>query len=168
MAWETRQVQIPALNDSKYVGMSVYNVTIMCVLGVAVSFVLGEEHTMSFVIISIFIIFCTTGTLCLVFVPKVNTKHYGAFISSLIFCQFVSLQIIEVRKEPAKRELKNGKTTMKMAGVAKTKEKTDNFEELLRIAKKVNFKLKGSIADIDKDIEETKQLIAKLGNEHFF
>lgn len=143
LAWETRQVQIPALNDSKYVGMSVYNVTIMCVLGVAVSFVLGEEHTMSFVIISIFIIFCTTGTLCLVFVPK----------------------IIEVRKEPAKRELKNGKTTMKMAGVAKTKEKTDNFEELLRIAKKVNFKLKGSIADIDKDIEETKQLIAKLEAE---
>jgi hypothetical protein len=53
---------------------------------------------------------------------------------------------------------------MKMAGVAKTKDKVDNFEELLRIAKKVNFKLKGSIVDIDKDIEETKLLIANLGN----
>ena len=72
LAWETRQVQIPALNDSKYVGMSVYNVTIMCVLGVAVSFVLNEEQTASFIIISFFIIFCTTGTLCLVFVPKVR------------------------------------------------------------------------------------------------
>ena len=72
LAWETRQVQIPALNDSKYVGMSVYNVAIMCVLGVAVSFVLSEEQTASFIIISIFIVFCTTGTLCLVFVPKVR------------------------------------------------------------------------------------------------
>ena len=72
MAWETRSVQIPALNDSKYVGMSVYNVAIMCILGVAVTFVLKDEQTASFVIISVFIIFCTTLTLCLVFVPKVS------------------------------------------------------------------------------------------------
>jgi gamma-aminobutyric acid type B receptor len=75
LAWETRQVQIPALNDSKYVGMSVYNVAIMCILGVAVTFVLKDEQTASFVIISVFIIFCTTGTLCLVFVPKVSSSH---------------------------------------------------------------------------------------------
>ena len=74
LAWETRSVQIPALNDSKYVGMSIYNVAIMCVLGVAVSFVLKDELNASFILIAIFIIFCTTGTLCLVFVPKVNSK----------------------------------------------------------------------------------------------
>ena len=72
MAWETRNVQIPALNDSKYVGMSVYNVVIMCVLGAAISFVLNEDQNASFIIISVFIIFCTTLTLCLVFVPKVG------------------------------------------------------------------------------------------------
>ena len=71
LAWETRNVSIPALNDSKYVGMSVYNVTIMCVLGVAISSVLYEQQNVSFLLISVFIIFCTTGTLCLVFVPKV-------------------------------------------------------------------------------------------------
>ena len=76
MAWETRQVQIPALNDSKYVGISVYNVTIMCVLGAAVSFVLSEERTASFIIISAFIIFCSTGTLSLVFVPKVIKSNF--------------------------------------------------------------------------------------------
>ena len=65
-------MQIPALNDSKYVGMSVYNVFIMCVLGAAISFVLNEDQNASFIIISVFIIFCTTGTLCLVFVPKVR------------------------------------------------------------------------------------------------
>ena len=72
LAWETRAVQIPALNDSKYVGMAIYNVAVMCVLGVAVSFVLRDELNASFVLIAIFIIFCTTGTLCLVFVPKVT------------------------------------------------------------------------------------------------
>ena len=36
LAWETRQVQVAALNDSKYIGMSLYNVTIMCVLGVGI------------------------------------------------------------------------------------------------------------------------------------
>ena len=53
-------------------GMSVYNVVIMCVIGGAVSFILADEQDVSYVIISIFIIFCTTGTLCLVFVPKVS------------------------------------------------------------------------------------------------
>ena len=60
------------ISFNRYVGMSVYNVAIMCVLGVAVSFVLKDEQNASFIIISIFIIFCTTGTLCLVFVPKVS------------------------------------------------------------------------------------------------
>ncbi|XP_034233337.1 gamma-aminobutyric acid type B receptor subunit 2 [Thrips palmi] len=70
LAWETRHVSIPALNDSKYVGMSVYNVVIMCVMGAAISFVLSDKQEASFIIISSFILFCTTGTLCLVFVPK--------------------------------------------------------------------------------------------------
>ena len=54
--------------------MSVYNVMIMCVLGVAISAVLSEQRNSSFVLISVFIIFCTTLTLCLVFVPKVRHK----------------------------------------------------------------------------------------------
>ncbi|XP_076353414.1 gamma-aminobutyric acid type B receptor subunit 2-like isoform X2 [Tachypleus tridentatus] len=70
LAWETRHVSIPALNDSKYIGMSVYNVVIMCVIGAAISFVLREQQDAAFIIISIFIIFCSTTTLCLVFVPK--------------------------------------------------------------------------------------------------
>ena len=72
LAWETRHVSIPALNDSKYIGMSVYNVVIMCVIGAGLSFMLREQQDAAFVIISIFIIFCSTATLCLVFVPKVR------------------------------------------------------------------------------------------------
>lgn len=75
LAWETRHVSIPALNDSKYVGMSVYNVVLMCVMGAAISFVLSDQQNYSFGIISVFILFCSTITVCLVFVPKVSTKE---------------------------------------------------------------------------------------------
>lgn len=44
----------------------------MCVIGASLSFVLRDQQDASFVIISIFIIFCSTTTLCLVFVPKVR------------------------------------------------------------------------------------------------
>ena len=53
LAWETRSVQVAALNDSKYIGMSLYNVTIMCVLGVGIQ--VGKmEHfeSLSFIIIN--------------------------------------------------------------------------------------------------------------------
>lgn len=67
-------MSIPALNDSKYIGMSVYNVVIMCVCGAAVSFVIKDQPNAAFIIIGLFIIFCTTITLCLVFVPKVSPR----------------------------------------------------------------------------------------------
>ncbi|XP_068205829.1 uncharacterized protein GABA-B-R2 isoform X3 [Palaemon carinicauda] len=71
LAWETRHVSIPALNDSKYIGFSVYNVVIMCVISAPISYVLSDKQDVCYLIISIFIIFCTTGTLCLVFGPKI-------------------------------------------------------------------------------------------------
>jgi len=89
LAWETRNVSIPALNDSKHVGMSVYNVVIMCVMGAAIALVLSDQKDAVFVLISIFIIFCTTATLILVFVPKVRRSQQdelsAAAIESLLF-----------------------------------------------------------------------------------
>ncbi|XP_072946009.1 uncharacterized protein GABA-B-R2 [Epargyreus clarus] len=70
LAWETRHVSIPALNDSKHIGLSVYNVFIMCIMGAPIALVLADHKDALFVLIAIFIIFCTTATLCLVFVPK--------------------------------------------------------------------------------------------------
>lgn len=74
LAWETRNVSIPALNDSKYIGMSVYNVGIMCIIGAAVSFLTRDQPNVQFCIVALVIIFCSTITLCLVFVPKVSRR----------------------------------------------------------------------------------------------
>ncbi|PIO61453.1 7 transmembrane receptor, partial [Teladorsagia circumcincta] len=43
LAWETRHVNVPALNDSKYIGMSVYNVVVMSILGLSISVILQDS-----------------------------------------------------------------------------------------------------------------------------
>ncbi|XP_017845925.1 gamma-aminobutyric acid type B receptor subunit 2 isoform X5 [Drosophila busckii] len=57
LAWETRHVSIPALNDSKHIGFSVYNVFITCIAGAAISLVLSDRKDLVFVLLSFFIIF---------------------------------------------------------------------------------------------------------------
>lgn len=74
LAWETRKVKIPALNDSNYIAVCVYNVVIMSVLAVFINnFVTqGDQVTVSYVLLALCILFMTTATLCLLFVPKVR------------------------------------------------------------------------------------------------
>ncbi|XP_070551242.1 gamma-aminobutyric acid type B receptor subunit 2-like isoform X2 [Ptychodera flava] len=71
LAWETRKVTIPELNDSKFIGLSIYNVTTLCIIGVPISAVLGEQVTVAYCLVASFILFCTTITLLLVFFPKI-------------------------------------------------------------------------------------------------
>ncbi|XP_073256267.1 gamma-aminobutyric acid type B receptor subunit 2-like [Porites lutea] len=72
LAWETRGVTIPALNDSRYIVMSVYNVVILSILGVAITSIIRDHQDATFAITAVFTIFCTTLTLCFVFLPKVT------------------------------------------------------------------------------------------------
>lgn len=72
MAWETRHVKIPALNDSQYIGMSVYSVVITSGIVVVLANLMSEKATLSFVTITTFILISTTSTLCLLFLPKMH------------------------------------------------------------------------------------------------
>ncbi|KAH9505704.1 Gamma-aminobutyric acid type B receptor subunit 2 [Bulinus truncatus] len=71
MAWETRRVKIPALNDSKYIGLNVYNVVIMSVSVVVISNILSSQPTLAYAMEASFMFLSTTVTLCLLFVPKI-------------------------------------------------------------------------------------------------
>jgi len=71
-AWATRNVRITALNDSTYVGMSLYNVVLLSITTAVVGYFLRDQHERSYILTSIFILLCFTITLCLVFVPKVR------------------------------------------------------------------------------------------------
>lgn len=77
LAWETRHVNIPALNDSRYIGMSVYNIIILSVVGVIFSQFTTSQLNTGYIVIAILIFFCTTVTMSLVFVPKVNCSAYN-------------------------------------------------------------------------------------------
>ncbi|XP_077992097.1 gamma-aminobutyric acid type B receptor subunit 2-like [Glandiceps talaboti] len=71
LAWETRKVTIAALNDSKYIGMSVYNVIILCLIGASVSPIIKHNANAAFAFLAAIDIFCNSVTLLMVFIPKI-------------------------------------------------------------------------------------------------
>ncbi|KAL2083854.1 hypothetical protein ACEWY4_019372 [Coilia grayii] len=75
LSWETRHVSIPALNDSRYIGWSLYNVGVSCVIGTVASVLMRELPNMQFCIISLCIFTATTVTLALVFIPKLKISQ---------------------------------------------------------------------------------------------
>lgn len=73
LAWETRKVTVTELNDSKYIGACIYNVVVICIFGVPLAHVLPiEQKTLTFVLESCLIFFCTTICQCILFIPKVT------------------------------------------------------------------------------------------------
>ncbi|XP_053381997.1 gamma-aminobutyric acid type B receptor subunit 2-like [Mercenaria mercenaria] len=73
LAWETRHITVPMLNDSKFIGACIYNVVIACIFGVPLAHVLPKEQmTLTFVLESSLLLFCTTITQCIIFIPKVS------------------------------------------------------------------------------------------------
>ena len=59
-----------------FAGMAVYNVFIVCAIGVPMAiYSEKQEYEISFYVITVCIVFCTTVTLCLVFVPKVCSSY---------------------------------------------------------------------------------------------
>ncbi|XP_059055510.1 gamma-aminobutyric acid type B receptor subunit 2 [Achroia grisella] len=71
MAWETRNVKISALNDSKYIGISVYSVVITSTSVVVIGTIISERATLAYITITSLILITTTSTLCLLFLPKI-------------------------------------------------------------------------------------------------
>uniref|UniRef100_A0A672SU29 Gamma-aminobutyric acid type B receptor subunit 2 n=1 Tax=Sinocyclocheilus grahami TaxID=75366 RepID=A0A672SU29_SINGR len=146
LAWETRNVSIPALNDSKYIGMSVYNVGIMCIIGAAVSFLTRDQPNVQFCIVALVIIFCSTITLCLVFVPKFVTMQTNPDAAT----QNRRLKLTQnQKKEDSKTSTSvtsvNQANTSRLDGL-----QSDNHRLRMRITEviDVNHKLQSSVLNI--------------------
>ncbi|XP_033114460.1 gamma-aminobutyric acid type B receptor subunit 2-like [Anneissia japonica] len=86
LAWETRNVSMQELNDSKYIGLSIYNVAIIASIAVPLTYVLEDEPEVVYSLVAVAILFTTTCTMCLVFVPKQKSLteqgHTVASVSS--------------------------------------------------------------------------------------
>lgn len=72
LAWQTRKVTFPGLNDSKYIGISVYNVVICSFVAAPSQYFVSKEMVeLYYGITSFGIVLCTASVLKLIFIPKV-------------------------------------------------------------------------------------------------
>lgn len=71
LAWETRNVHYLALNDSKNIGLAVYNIFMFSCLALVIEFVVRYLPLATLVGRSITLV-GTTSTICFLFVPKVR------------------------------------------------------------------------------------------------
>ncbi len=60
-------------------GISVYNIVVLCIIGVPIALMMKEQVDAAYTLISLFIFFSATLTICLVFVPKVSVKVISNF-----------------------------------------------------------------------------------------
>lgn len=71
LAYETRSVKVKQINDSRYVGMSIYNVVILCLITAPVTMVIASQQDASYAFVALAIVFCCFLSMALIFVPKV-------------------------------------------------------------------------------------------------
>ncbi|RDD42116.1 Gamma-aminobutyric acid type B receptor subunit 2 [Trichoplax sp. H2] len=79
LAWETRNVSIAELNDSRHIGLTIYNAVMFATIGVLVSQLTQTTVNGGYIIISAFILICTTSSMCLFFIPKIQLIRNANF-----------------------------------------------------------------------------------------
>uniref|UniRef100_A0A4W5KE81 Gamma-aminobutyric acid type B receptor subunit 2 n=1 Tax=Hucho hucho TaxID=62062 RepID=A0A4W5KE81_9TELE len=70
LALRTRHAHVHLHDDSKYIRMSVYHVTVMSIIGASGCFLTQYNPNVQLFIMALVVISCCTCTLCLVFLPK--------------------------------------------------------------------------------------------------
>ena len=76
LAFETRRVKISALNDSRFIIMSVYGIVIVSIALTPIGFLLQHYPNVQYGIIGIMILLSTSLILGLLFITKVPTYVY--------------------------------------------------------------------------------------------
>jgi len=71
LSYETRSLKIKLINDSRYVGMSIYNIVVLCLITVPVVMVISSQQDASYAFSALATIFCCFLSMALIFVPKV-------------------------------------------------------------------------------------------------
>lgn len=77
LAFTTRKVTLPAFNDSQYIGLCIYTLTICAVATVPVIYLIGDRPNIAFALTGFPICFGTTSTLSILFLPKVIVVWNG-------------------------------------------------------------------------------------------
>ena len=67
----------------RFIGLCVYNVVIMCIVGVTVTLALPERDDIRYAFQAACIMFCAYSSLCMLFVPKVNIPKAGPTLGAV-------------------------------------------------------------------------------------
>ena len=83
VAWETRHVKIPVLNDSHQIG--IYNVVLCSGTVVALSSLLQQRPTLAYCVVSILVFISTTSLQLFLFLPKlVKLARFSCTLITLL------------------------------------------------------------------------------------
>ena len=77
LAFETRNVNIKELSDSRLIALSIYSICIVCVALTPIAFLLNEFVTEQYAIMGALLLASVTFILCVLFVPKVCAMGSG-------------------------------------------------------------------------------------------
>ncbi|XP_064650354.1 gamma-aminobutyric acid type B receptor subunit 1-like [Lineus longissimus] len=71
LSYETRSVKIKTVNDSRFVGMGIYNVVVLSIITAPVTLIISDQQDASFAFVASAIILCCFLSMGLIFVPKI-------------------------------------------------------------------------------------------------
>lgn len=94
LAYETRSIKVKQINDSRYVGMSIYNVVVLCLITAPVAMVIASQQDASFVFMALAVIFCCFLSMLLIFVPKVCIFPVISMLSYVYVCTVCIVAIV--------------------------------------------------------------------------
>ncbi|XP_072030704.1 gamma-aminobutyric acid type B receptor subunit 1-like [Amphiura filiformis] len=104
LAWETRKVTFAALNDSKLIGICVYNTIVLCIIGVSVRFIITNDPSTLFIFTSSIVAFCATLTLIVLFLPKIISVYKDPTGESAMSATVQSIHESKDSREDAARD----------------------------------------------------------------
>ncbi|KAJ8300573.1 hypothetical protein KUTeg_022092 [Tegillarca granosa] len=124
LAYETRSVKLKQVNDSRFVGMSIYNVVVLCVITAPITLIISNQQDASFAFVALAILLCSFLSMGLIFVPK----------------------MVEIYRSPTKNNLEVRALSESLA----SKEEEERHQKLLT----ENEELKTQIAEMEEKIKE--------------
>ncbi|XP_077072185.1 gamma-aminobutyric acid type B receptor subunit 2 isoform X1 [Siphateles boraxobius] len=160
LAWTTRHMNIPAINDSRGIRFSVFVSVPVILIGTCASMLWQDQPNVQFCIVSLVIITCCCCTLCMVFLPKIIIIRMGpdpAFLSRrfhLTQCHS-ELQKESGQDNDVKNILEQDDTGASDFGT----DVTQNISLSLDILLSENLNLRRHINELDAELENlTRQL----------
>ncbi|PAA88021.1 hypothetical protein BOX15_Mlig008707g2 [Macrostomum lignano] len=137
LAYETRNVKLKQVWDSRFAGMAVYNTVVLCVITAPVTLIISAQETAIFAFVSIAAWLCCVLSLGLLFLPKVA----------------------EVVKSQSSESKSNGGTSSgpdAAGGGTVSKEEEERYTQMLE----ENDKLRGQISNCEVRLRSLHKQLA--------